>query len=658
MTRRRHNSGTGHGRSLWPVLLLLFAAVLTPTSCVLWFMSQAVRNEHFAVRQKLADAYHGRLVDAQAKIDAFWTARADALAHPADDEAPGETFARLVKADLADSVILYDEHGWARYPAGPLIPDFLVGAPLEDQPAWQRAAELEYEQSAPAEAAAAYGQIADQAGDDATLAARALLAQARCLVKAGQTPPAVKILAGKLSAQRYRSATDAQGRVIQCSAKLLTLTLVKDRARPEFIAAADSLLRQVSDYSDATLPAGQRRFLMAELRTLLPGSPPPPMLAAEELAGQYLGDGPPGPPPQAGQLVCDTRTGLWCLAAADRSVVAIFRQPHMLAMMQSLIHAEIALRDVDVQLVPASTRAGPDSPFITLPAGRFLPDWQLALTLQGPDPFAAAVHRQVVAYFWTGGVGVLLIAILAILVARSISRQIRLTRLKNDLLATVSHELKTPLASMRVLIDTLGEGRCRDASQAQEYYGLIAKENERLSRLIDNFLTFSRMERNKRAFDFAELPPAEIVSSAVEAVRDRFAAPHCRLEVEIAPHLPAVLGDRDALISVVLNLLDNAYKYSGPRKHVAIRAYARDGQVCLAVRDNGIGLSRRSMRRVFDRFYQVDRTLTRSVGGCGLGLSIIKFIVDAHDGTVSVASELGQGSTFTVTLPANGAHAG
>ncbi len=110
----------------------------------------------------------------------------------------------------------------------------------------------------------------------------------------------------------------------------------------------------------------------------------------------------------------------------------------------------------------------------------------------------------------------------------------------------------------------------------------------------------------------------------------------------------------NALITVVVNLLDNAYKYSGDEKEIAIRVFAEEGRVCFSVADNGVGISRRDRKRIFERFYQVDQSLSRAAGGCGLGLAIVKFIVDAHGGTVDVASEPGKGSEFIVRLPAHG----
>jgi signal transduction histidine kinase len=144
---------------------------------------------------------------------------------------------------------------------------------------------------------------------------------------------------------------------------------------------------------------------------------------------------------------------------------------------------------------------------------------------------------------------------------------------------------------------------------------------------------------------------AAAVRTAVESVGERFASPEARLEVDLPAGLPPVPADRDALVTVILNLLDNAWKYSGDHKAVLVRAYAADGSVFVEVSDNGVGMSRRVVRRIFDKFYQVDQRLSRKAGGCGLGLSIVKFILDAHGGSIDVKSQPGKGSTFTVRLP-------
>jgi signal transduction histidine kinase len=238
-------------------------------------------------------------------------------------------------------------------------------------------------------------------------------------------------------------------------------------------------------------------------------------------------------------------------------------------------------------------------------------------------------------------------AIAALVAARLLQRQMRLARLKTDLVASVSHELKTPLASMRVLVDTLIEEPAPDPVRTREYLELIARENIRLSRLIENFLTFSRME-------MAETDAAEIVAGAVEAAGERFRGPDCRLDVKVDTGLPRLRADAGALVTVLLNLLDNAYKYSPGEKRIAVRAYAANQHLCFEVEDHGIGLSPRESKKIFRKFYQADQRLSRATGGCGLGLSIVEFIVKAHGGSITVQSKPGIGSTFKVEIPVDG----
>jgi signal transduction histidine kinase len=180
---------------------------------------------------------------------------------------------------------------------------------------------------------------------------------------------------------------------------------------------------------------------------------------------------------------------------------------------------------------------------------------------------------------------------------------------------------------------------------------MTAKENQRLSRMIDNFLTFSRMERNKKAFTIVDCAPAAIAQDAVEAVKTKFTANNCQFAVDIAENLPDIQADHDAIVTVLVNLLDNACKYTGDQKQITLKVFADNSNVCFAVSDNGVGLARRHIHRIFDSFYQVDNSLARRAEGCGLGLSIVKFILDAHKGTISVDSKLGKGSTFTVKIP-------
>jgi signal transduction histidine kinase len=160
------------------------------------------------------------------------------------------------------------------------------------------------------------------------------------------------------------------------------------------------------------------------------------------------------------------------------------------------------------------------------------------------------------------------------------------------------------------------------------------------------------MERNKYAFQFKRLPAHQIVESVARTVRPRFAVPGCAFEVQIPPQLPEIHADADTLATALINLLDNAYKYSEASKHIVLRATAKEGCVAFEVEDNGIGIPARETTRIFDDFYQVDQQLSRKAGGCGLGLSIVQLIMKAHMGAIRVSSQPGQGSKFTLLLPA------
>ena len=288
--------------------------------------------------------------------------------------------------------------------------------------------------------------------------------------------------------------------------------------------------------------------------------------------------------------------------------------------------------------------------FLKAPFGKFFPGWSIEIHFNDTDIFEKTAGKQALLYIWAGLLAVGIAIGAGLLTVQAVGKQVKTNKLKNDFIATVSHELKTPLASMRVLVDTLLEGNYRDQQQVTEYLQMTAQENERLSRLIDNFLSFSRMERNKQAFEFSKTNPAVIAKAAAEAVKTKFAGGKCNFKLTINEDLPYVLADRDAIVTVLVNLLDNAYKYSYDDKKIELRVESKNGEVRFRVSDNGIGMSSRAMRKIFNRFYQVDRSLARRAEGCGLGLSIAKFIVDAHKGSISVDSKPGEGSTFTISL--------
>ncbi|HSW44832.1 MAG TPA: HAMP domain-containing sensor histidine kinase [Phycisphaerae bacterium] len=640
LTRRANTS-----RGQWPVLLLLVVAVVTPTACVLWFMVQAMSNERLAVRQRLQNAYMPRIERVSQKVEAFWQARARELTG-LDPKVPAvESFARLVTNGTADSLTFYDPQDRPEYPAFESVISSIEEKTGSD---WLKAVQLEEAEHDDIHAAELYARIARESSE-ADLAARALQAQARCLARIGKIDAALDVTRHVMAEPNYRATRDPIGRLIVPNMQLFALTLPRDRLVPEWTQLAAELRARLMDYSLPVMPASQRLFLMIELRRLEPGLAPLPTFEAETLAAQFLDRG--GRPAVPGVLVRSAMSGVWQWTSPNQRVVALFREDQLIDRMEQLAASEGNATDAVTEIRPATVLPARQEPLLETWAGAILPDWRIALRLTGPDPFSNAAERRIAVYLWTGILAMGTVAALALLLVRYLSRQVRLTRLKNDLIATVSHELKTPLASIRLLTETLLDGKTHDASKTREYLSLIARENLRLSSLIDNFLTFSRMERNKRTFDLRAINAGEVAAAAVEAVRERFASDRFQLEVQVPGDLPAVLGDRDALTTVLVNLLDNARKYSQNDKRVCLRARCEGDWILFEVIDHGVGIARRDLRRIFEKFYQADHSLSREAGGVGLGLSIVKFIIDAHHGTIDVSSGLGRGSTFTVRMP-------
>jgi signal transduction histidine kinase len=636
---------TGHDSAWWPVLLLLLI-VLVPSAGVVWMMRAAMENERLAVRQRLADAYRIQLETARRSIDEQWQASLKQLDEITVREPPQRAFAECIRRGAADSAIILDANGNIAYPAVAAVG--MAGGESSD--AWRNAQHLEFGQNDPAAAAEAYQAIAVTA-TSASVAASARQAQARALERAGDRQGAINVLR---LLRGDGAATDAHGRLLAHDAELRLLELLEPDSA-EWREVAASLANRLNDYS-APLPlADQRRFLMHALRSLDP-TIVLKTLEAEDLAADYLALSPE--PASPGVLQPTKLPKVSQLGSPSGRAIVLVRQTTLQDSITRALAAQQFPEGVVVAARGPTQSESTANDLATVSLAPMLPGWHLALGLADAASFDTAANEQTAFFLWTGIVVVAITVALALLVARMLREQSRLTRLKNDLVATVSHELKTPLASIRLLVDTLldadgsPESPFGDQVRAREYLEMIAKENMRLSRLIDNFLTFSRMERGKHRFDFRPTDGAAIVAEAVAAVAERFDGVTNRLCVEVEGPLP-LEGDAGALVTVVVNLLDNAWKYSNEPKDVRLTAKRDADRIVISVADNGIGLAPRAVRKVFDRFYQVDQHLSRSHDGCGLGLSIVKYIVEAHGGEIAVESRLGAGTAFTVSLPAH-----
>lgn len=244
-----------------------------------------------------------------------------------------------------------------------------------------------------------------------------------------------------------------------------------------------------------------------------------------------------------------------------------------------------------------------------------------------------------------GGIGFLLYAV---------SKERRANQLKSEFISNVSHELKTPLSLIRMFGELLALGKVKSPDVGREYAEIITRESERLSRLIDNVLDFSRIERGKASYDFQPGALAEVVARAIDIYRLRFEREGVQLKTEIEEDLPPTSFDESAMTLVLMNLLDNAAKYGTDKNgKCAITVGLRfdRGRLKLSVADRGPGIPHEEKRRIFDRFYRGPSVREKNQRGSGIGLSLVKHIAEAHGGRVIVESEPGFGATFTVTIP-------
>jgi two-component system phosphate regulon sensor histidine kinase PhoR len=298
-------------------------------------------------------------------------------------------------------------------------------------------------------------------------------------------------------------------------------------------------------------------------------------------------------------------------ACEHRPALEVIRQPELIALTRQV------LRD-------ATTRSG-------------------EVSLGGASPRTFGVTAAPVEAEHTRG---------AVLVLHDITELRRLERVRRDFVANVSHEFKTPLTAIQGFAETLLAGALNDTQNSQRFLGIIREHAARLGRLTDELLKLSQIEAGQLELEMRSLSVGELLAACLDTARLKAESKQLTLTADSSPDLPPVRGDLARLGEVLQNLLDNAVQYTPPGGRITVRAAVADNQVAIAVTDSGIGIPRADQQRIFERFYRVDAARSREVGGTGLGLSIAKHLVEAHGGRISVESEVGRGSTFTVFLPA------
>lgn len=626
-------------RLAWPILLLLLT-VLVPSAGVVWMMREAVRNERLASNQRLREAYQIQLEAAVQAVRNGW--EREESPDNLDGKSPAQRFAEFVSRGNLDSVLVTDGQGNIVYP------DPSSSAPQRIEithPLWLEAVKSEFTDERFSAAASAYAVLAQQT-DEVVLGARSRQAQVRCLLKSNDVATAIKVLQTQ---RQHAELCDIDGRSFAAAAELRLLELLAPQTSA-WVEVHRSLYQRLGNYDDVTMTAAQRRFMMSQLPRSSDMPNVWPTRDAESLAAQAAAT--KDIVKTDSRLQPTSLPDVWARASLGGRVIELYRTDTLRNTILRLAGGSPLPRGVALEVTSPSETS---NALMNMAFGDDLGRWRLGLTMTDGNLFDEVSEQRRAVHLWIGLLVIAVTCVLAWMLASALRQRLWLAQLKNDLVATVSHELKTPLASTRLLVDTLlaaeeDDEHQHDAKRTREYLQLISHENARLTRLIENFLTFSRVDQGKAVLNFQWIPISDLVDQAVKVFREHTGIDDESLQVGDVPDV-TVSGELDSLVTAIVNLLENAWKYSQEPRQISMTTEVGNQQVRLTVRDNGIGMTTREIDRAFDRFYQVDQRVSRTRGGCGLGLSIVKAIVMSHGGSVHVESEPGQGSRFTLCLP-------
>lgn len=238
------------------------------------------------------------------------------------------------------------------------------------------------------------------------------------------------------------------------------------------------------------------------------------------------------------------------------------------------------------------------------------------------------------------------------IIFRNVKKQMELAQMKSDFVSNVSHEIRTPLALISMYIESLERGMAKTPEKINEYYGIIMQETQRLTSIVNKILNFSQLESGKRKFSFQNTNLNELAENVVASFKVNLENQKFQWNIEQANDPVEIVADKEAITDAVVNLVDNAIKYSAEKKKINIKVGMGEDKAFIEISDSGIGISKSEQKHIFDKFYRVtDRNLAHKAKGSGVGLSIVKQIVEAHEGSISIKSKPGVGTSFRLEFP-------
>ncbi len=278
------------------------------------------------------------------------------------------------------------------------------------------------------------------------------------------------------------------------------------------------------------------------------------------------------------------------------------------------------------------------------------PPWSLELTYIGPKGLGEiSIFSNF--YFWTIITLIIILVFGTTLIVRIVAREMELLKIKSDFVSSVSHEFKTPLTSMKALTERIEKGKVAEPAKMKQYISIITHDIDRLIRLVGNILNFSNIEEGKKVYRKEETDLAIWLKEVIDNYKKESTESEIKLSVQIKNDMPALYIDRDAMTQAMFNLLDNAFKFSRASKEAEVTAERNESSIIIKIKDKGIGIDSDEKDKIFEKFYRGNSAVKYYIKGTGLGLALVKYAVEAHNGHIDVESEPGWSTVFSINLP-------
>jgi signal transduction histidine kinase len=309
-------------------------------------------------------------------------------------------------------------------------------------------------------------------------------------------------------------------------------------------------------------------------------------------------------------------------------------------LLRSTLTGNIVFSDAD---------AAEGSPIITDFFPENFPPWRLELYQIGDGKSGLTLHKNI--FFWTILALLVIVVFGSGLIIRTLVQEVNLLNLKSEFIASVSHEFKTPLTSMGAVLERLMDDEVKDSQKTKEYYRILRHDSDKLKRLVKNVLDFTKIEEGKRDYKKTSVDIIQLVRQEVGSFQEENRMSGFRVEIQTDDEIPAVFADEEAISQALHNILDNAAKFSGPVKDIEVRVIRRQDSVEIAVQDRGVGIPESEQKKVFEKFYRGKKASSVSPTGTGLGLTLVRHIMNAHLGDVVIKSQPGKGTCVSLILP-------